>query len=86
MKNKLQIPDFKNEGEEQKFWQDLDLSQYFESSDFQSTSFPNLKPTSQSVAIRIPSYLLVRIKEKANALSIPYQSLMKTYLKKGLLR
>lgn len=85
MKKKLNIPKFKNEKEESKFWEKLDLSNYFESSDFKSVSFPNLKPTTRPVSIRIPEYILNRLKEKANEINIPYQSLIKEYIKKGLL-
>lgn len=84
MKKKLKIPKFKNEDEEREFWWNLDLSEYFEPSDFERVSFPNLKPTTTSISIRIPEYLLYRVKEEANALNIPYQSLIKQYIKKGV--
>lgn len=85
MKKKLNIPKFKNEDEEREFWVSLDLSEYFEPSDFERISFPNLKPTSRSISIRIPEYLLNRVKEKANETNIPYQSLIKEYIKRGAL-
>ena len=85
MKKALKIPKFKNEDRERDFWSKLDLSEYFEVNDFERVSFPNLKPTSRSVSIRLPEYLLVRLKEKANELDIPYQSLLKGYVKQGLL-
>lgn len=85
MKKPLKIPKFKNEDEEREFWWDLDLSEYFEASDFERVSFPNLKPTTRSISIRIPEYLLNRVKEKANEINIPYQSLIKEYIKKGAL-
>ena len=84
MKKPLKLPKFKNEDEERKFWVKLDLSEYFESSDFMRVSFPNLKPTSRSISIRIPEYLLNRVKEKANEINVPYQSLIKQYIKKGV--
>lgn len=84
MKKPLKIPKFKNEDEEREFWWKLDLSRYFEPSDLEPVSFPNLKPTSRSVSIRIPEYLLNRVKEKANEINIPYQSLIKQYIKKGV--
>lgn len=84
MKKQLKIPKFKNEDAEAAFWSNLDLSEYLEPSDFERVSFPNLKPTSRSIAIRIPEWLLNRVKEKANELSIPYQSLIKQYIKKGI--
>lgn len=83
MKKPLKIPKFNNEDQEREFWWNLDLSEYFEPSDFERISFPNLKPTSRSISIRIPEYLLNRIKEKANEINIPYQSLIKQYIKKG---
>lgn len=85
MKKPLKIPKFKNEDEERKFWWNLDLSEYFETSDFERVSFPNLKPTTKPISIRIPEYLLNLVKEKANEINIPYQSLIKEYIKKGVL-
>lgn len=85
MKKLLKIPKFKNEDEERDFWAKLDLSEYFESGDFERVSFPNLKPTTRPISIRIPEYLLNRIKEKANEANVPYQSLIKEYIKKGVL-
>ena len=84
MKKRLRIPKFKNEDEERTFWGKLDVSQYLERDDFERVSFPNLKPTSRPISIRIPEYLLNRIKEKANEINIPYQSLIKEYLKAGV--
>lgn len=80
MKKNLHIPRFKNEDEERDFWANVNLSDYFEASDFQVASFPNLKPTSKSISIRLPEYLLNRIKEKANSMDVPYQSLIKSSL------
>ncbi len=85
MKNQLKIPKFKTENEEIEFWSKTDLTEYFESSDFEKVHFPNLKPTTRSIAIRIPEYLLTRLKEEANEINVPYQSLIKGYIKKGLL-
>lgn len=84
MKKPLKLPKFKNEDEEREFWWKLDLSEYFEPSDFERVSFPNLKPTSRSISIRIPEYLLNRVKEKANQINIPYQSLIKEYIQNGV--
>lgn len=84
MKKLLKLPKFKSEDEERKFWYNLDLSEYYEPEDLERVSFPNLKPTSRSISIRIPEYLLNRLKEKANELNIPYQSLIKGYIKTGL--
>jgi predicted DNA binding CopG/RHH family protein len=83
MKKPLKLPKFKDEDEERDFWAKIDLSKYLEPKDFKRVSFPNLKPTTRSVSIRIPEYILFRVKEQANAINIPYQSLMKQYIAKG---
>ena len=84
MKKKLVLPKFKNEDEERDFWAKIDLSDYYEPSDMVPVSFPNLKPTSHPISIRVPDYLLNRVKEKANAINIPYQSLIKKYIEDGV--
>lgn len=84
MKKPLKLPRFKNEDEEREFWWNIDLSEYYEPEDLERVSFPNLKPTTHPISIRIPDYLLNRLKEKANELNIPYQSLIKLYIKKGV--
>ncbi|PJE68523.1 hypothetical protein COU96_03275 [Candidatus Shapirobacteria bacterium CG10_big_fil_rev_8_21_14_0_10_38_14] len=85
MKKKLKLPKFKNEDEEREFWAKIDLSEYYEVSDLERVSFPNLKPTTRSISIRLPEYLIDRIKEQANEINVPYQSLIKGYLKKAVL-
>lgn len=84
MKKPLRLPKFKNEDAEREFWAKVDLSEYFEASDFERVSFPNLKPTSKPISIRIPEYILNRVKEQANEINVPYQSLIKGYLKKAV--
>jgi len=83
MKKKLVLPKFKNEDQERDFWSKIDLSDYYEPSDMVSISFPNLKPTTRPISLRIPEYIIDRVKENANAVNIPYQSLMKIYIEKA---
>ena len=85
MKKPIKLPKFKNEDEERDFWGKLDLSEYYEPSDLEPVSFPNLKPTTRPISIRIPVYLINRVKEKANSLNIPYQSLIKQYISRGVM-
>ena len=84
MKKQLKVPKFKSEEEERKFWRKVDLSRHFEPSDFERVSLPNLKPTSSPISIRIPNHLLNRVKERANEIDVPYQSLIKEYIRKGV--
>ena len=86
MKKRLKVRKFKREDQEREFWSQVDLSEYFEPKDFKAVSFPNLKPTSTSISLRIPNYILVRLKERANALNVPYQTLMKQYISKEILK
>jgi predicted DNA binding CopG/RHH family protein len=42
--------------------------------------FPNLKPSTARVTVRMPSWLLDELKREANRRDVPYQSLLKTVL------
>lgn len=75
------IPKFKNEDEERNFWATHSATDYFDMSKaIKNPVFPNLKPTTESISLRLPKYLLARIKQLANAKDVPYQSLMKVFL------
>jgi predicted DNA binding CopG/RHH family protein len=81
MKQQLKpIPDFKSEEEEVEFWDAHDSSNYIDWSKADKAVFPNLKPSTESISLRLPSPLLAHIKELANEKDVPYQSLMKVYL------
>ena len=84
MKKALKITRFKTEDEERDFWAKIDLADYFESKDFQAVSFPNLKPSSRAISLRLPEPMILRLKEQANERQIPYQSLIKQYIAEGL--
>ena len=84
MKKLLNLPQFKNEDEEFEFWSNLDLSEYFEPSDFTKVSFPNLKPTTKPISIRLPEYMINHVKEIANRSDVPYQSLIKQFIAEGV--
>ena len=77
MKKPLELPVFENEDEERDFWANVDLTEYYVPADFERVSFPNLKPTSHSISIRFPEYVLDAVKAKANAMGVPYQALIK---------
>ena len=86
MKKDIKLRKFKNEADERGFWNKIDLTEYFESKDLRAVSFPDLKPSSRPVSIRLPEPMFIRLKEQANELHIPYQSLIKQYLARGILR
>ena len=83
MKNLKPIPQFKNEDEERNFWAQADTSEYFDWSKAEPVIFPNLKPSTESISLRLPSILLARIKELANKKDVPYQSLMKIFFERA---
>lgn len=78
------IPKFKNEDEEAKFWLRVDSTEYVDYSKAEHWVFPNLKLTSRPVTIRLPLSLIDRLKIRAGQMDIPYQSLAKLLLNKGL--
>jgi predicted DNA binding CopG/RHH family protein len=76
------IPRFKTEQEERAFWEDPsnDTTEYFDRSKAQLVTFPNLRPSTKTISLRLPENLLNRIRIQANKLDVPYQSLMKVWL------
>lgn len=83
-RKQLKLPKFRSEDAERAFWAKVDLSKHFGSEDFEVVAFPDLKPSSRAISIRIPEHLLMRLKEQANALDVPYQSLIKRYIANGM--
>lgn len=84
MKKILKLPVFKNEDAERDFWDKIDITEYFDPEDFVPVSFPNLKPTTRPISIRLTESMIDRLKEKANEIDIPYQALIKQFIDKGL--
>jgi predicted DNA binding CopG/RHH family protein len=80
MRHLKRIPKFASEEAERKFWAKHEVSDYFDSSNAAKMSFPNLKPTSRIISIRLPESLLAHIRVIANQADVPYQSMMKMLL------
>jgi len=80
MKNLKPIPRFRNEEEEDKFWSTHDSTDYFDSSKAKRVFFPNLKPSTKTITIRVSESLLNSLKVIANKKDVPYQSLVKMFL------
>ena len=85
MKKLKKIPTFKSEAQEAKFWLRVDSTDYLDFSKAERWIFPNLKRTSKPITIRLQESLLARVKARANALDMPYQSLVKQYIRQGLM-
>lgn len=74
------IPKFKTEAQERRFWESHDSTEYIDWSQAESVRLPNLKPSTQTISLRLPTPLLERIKIEANKRDVPYQSLIKVWL------
>lgn len=79
-KKRKVAPQFKSEAAERRFWEAHDSAELVDWSKAERATFPNLKPTTRSISLRLPMHLLERIKAAANARDVPYQSLIKVWL------
>ena len=86
MKKIKPLPKFKNEKEERKFWEKNDTTEYFDVETPLKLNFPNLRPTTKSITIRLPVSMLYDLKIMANKKDIPYQSMMKMFLSERITR
>jgi predicted DNA binding CopG/RHH family protein len=80
MKKVKKLPSFKSEDEEREFWATHDSTEYVDPSKLKLTLFSNLQPSSRTISIRLPEYLLENLKFLANQRDVPYQSLLKMLL------
>ena len=76
------IPEFRSEDEEREFWatRGRDSTRFLDWSAASLARFPNIKPSTATISLRLPLSLLVRIKLEANRMDVPYQSLIKVWL------
>ena len=74
------IPQFENDAQEQEFWSAHDSTDYVDWSQAQRVTFGRLKPSTQTISIRLPVALLEDLKLLANKRDVPYQSLVKIFL------
>ena len=74
------VPKFRSEAQERKFWETYDSTTYLDWSKATPARFPNLKPSTKAISLRLSVALLERIKIEANRRDVPYQSLIKIWL------
>ena len=75
------VPKFKNEDEEREFWSSHDSTEYFDwSKAAKGLKFPNLKPSTETISLRLTLSMLDDIKILANKNDVPYQSYIKILL------
>lgn len=78
------IPKFASESEEQDFWNKHDSTQFIDWTKGRVGVFPELKPSTKTISLRLPESLLSALKTLANKRDVPYQSLMKVFLAQQL--
>ena len=79
-RNPKPIPEFASEAEERRFWETHDSAAYVDWSSARFVRFPNLKPSTETISLRLPAGLLADLKALANKQDVPYQSLLKVFL------
>ena len=83
MKKRLKpIPKFANEAAERAFWESPknDSTEYVDWSKAKLAVFPKLKPSTESISLRMPENLLDTVRSHAQRLDVPYQSLIKLWI------
>ena len=74
------VPEFDTEDAERDFWATNDATEYLDFSQAEEVVFPNLKPSTRAISLRLPVALIDRLKMLANKKDVPYQSLLKVLL------
>ena len=77
---KRNLPTFKTEDEERTFWATHDSTEFIDWSGAKPTVFPNLKPSTKTISLRLPESIIAALKVLANKRDVPYQSLLKIFL------
>jgi len=81
---KKALPKFKNEEAEREFWATHDSTDYIDWRKGQRAILPKLKPSSETISLRLPKPMLERLRQLANERDVPYQSLLKMFLAERL--
>jgi predicted DNA binding CopG/RHH family protein len=74
------VPRFRTEDEEREFWAKADSTDYLDWSKARRAIFPNLRPSTRTISLRLPESVIEAMKLLANKRDVPYQSLMKMFL------
>jgi predicted DNA binding CopG/RHH family protein len=78
------IPEFENEEEEQEFWATHDSADYLDWSQAERVVFPKLKPSTKTISLRMSESMLNELRLLANKHDVPYQSLIKVFLRERI--
>lgn len=75
---------FENEDEERAFWATHDSTEYINWDEGELTVLPTLKPSTRAISLRLPEFMLNELRLLVNKRDIPYQSLIKIFLKERI--
>jgi predicted DNA binding CopG/RHH family protein len=78
------IPKFETEDEEREFWATHDSTEYLDWSHAKRVVFPKLKPATKTISLRMSESMLNELRLLANKMDVPYQSLIKVYLRERI--
>ena len=78
------IPTFENEDEERAFWATHDSTDYVNWDEAQAVVLPKLKPSTKTISLRLPELMLNELRVIANKRDVPYQTLIKVFLKERI--
>jgi predicted DNA binding CopG/RHH family protein len=78
------VPEFENEEAEHKFWAEHDSTEYLDWKKAERVLFPNLKPSTKTISLRLPESMLDELRQLANQRDVPYQSLIKIFLRERI--
>ena len=84
MSRQKKIPKFKNEDEEREFWAKEDSTRHVDWNKAKTVTLSKLKPSTRTISLRLPESILNDIKLIANKRDVPYQSLIKIFLKERI--
>jgi predicted DNA binding CopG/RHH family protein len=75
------VPEFTSESAERAFWESAknDSTEYVDWSKAKLASFPKLRPSTETISLRMPEDVLNTIRGHARRLDVPYQSLIKLW-------
>lgn len=78
------IPEFKSEDEERAFWASQDSTEYVDWNQAKPVVFSKLRPATRTISLRMSESMLSELKLLANKMDVPYQSLIKVYLRERI--
>jgi predicted DNA binding CopG/RHH family protein len=61
-----------------------DSTEYIDWNQAETVTFQKLKPSTKTISLRLPEFMLNELRTIANKRDIPYQSLIKMFLKERI--